>query len=103
MANRGSAARRARQLIGASLVLVSSLLLLAGCSAPDRISAKLDRGALSFVSCDAYTANRILLEAAVLKSKSFDYKTMWKASGSGKFGPNIPVELGVPPTGFHTR
>jgi hypothetical protein len=102
MANRITVRRRGRLVIGASLVATGLLLVLAGCSAQDHISAKLDDGTLTFVSCYEYSANGITVAAASLNAKSRNYKDMWKAAGSGKFGPKTPVELGSPPAGFRT-
>lgn len=102
MANRVRVGGRTRLVVGTSLALVGSLLVLTGCSSPDHVSAKLENGAVSFVSCEDFSANGITLEAAALKGKSFHYKTMWVAAGAGTFGPKTAVVLGVPPTGFHT-
>ena len=103
MAYRISAGKRARLRFGATLALIASMFVLSGCSAPDRISAKLDRGTVSFVSCEAFSANGILIETSDLARKVTDYKTVWTAAGSGKFGPDHPVKFGVAPAGFLTN
>lgn len=72
-------------------LVLGTLILLAGCTQPDRIFARSVDGEFEFLICDEYSFDQLLL----IVDEDDDSETVWELSGELAVDPETVIRAGI--------